>query len=84
MKTYFDKDTGAYLGNTDYAPDDPSNPWAGHPFVDAEFNAEWRLENGMVVPAPPPPPPPLTAEDLFDIGKGKALWGDADRPRQRS
>lgn len=52
-RTYFDKNTGAYLGS--YRGPDEGNPYNGHPSVDGQVDGFTRLVNGAPVREVPQP-----------------------------
>lgn len=64
MKTYFDKITGKYLGNTNYEPSDPDNPWRGHIAIEGMWNAEFMFKGTKVIPDPDFVPPSDPGDEL--------------------
>jgi hypothetical protein len=53
FRTYFDKDTGDYLGS--YNGPDEGNPYAGHPSVEGQHDGHTVLVDGAPVRVVPEP-----------------------------
>ena len=72
-RTYFDKDTGAYLGSYGGSDTQEANPFFGHKSVNGQLDGNRKLVGGAVVPLPPVARAPELDEQLA------ALWALAER-----